>query len=191
MEHPERSQSSVEEGTRAPEDMPPRDPAAPAQGGHEQQAQPPAQGGGDQQQAPAQGGHDQQQAPAPPGGHEQGQRGPEAEQTHAAGPTPGEGNVNAPRSESTPLLSSHDTERFELRWEEVKVSFVDEPRSAVQQADSLVAEVVTQLSEVFTNERRNLEGQWDRGEEVSTEDLRVALQRYRSFFNRLLSTRGG
>jgi hypothetical protein len=89
-----------------------------------------------------------------------------------------------------PLLSSTDTGEFERRWQEIQVGFVDEPRRCVEQADGLVAEVMKRLAEGFAEERRGLEGQWDRGDEVSTEDLRVALQRYRSFFNRLLSTPG-
>jgi len=63
---------------------------------------------------------------------------------------------------------------------------VDEPRRAVQQADSLVAEVMKRLAESFAKERGALESQWDRGDNVTTEDLRLALQRYRSFFDRLL-----
>jgi hypothetical protein len=65
---------------------------------------------------------------------------------------------------------------------------VDEPRRTVEQADELVAQVMQRLAESFASERERLEGQWGRGEDVSTEDLRVALQRYRSFFQRLLST---
>jgi hypothetical protein len=64
---------------------------------------------------------------------------------------------------------------------------VDEPRQAVQQADELVAQAITRLAESFAQERDRLEGQWDRGDQVSTEDLRVALQTYRSFFHRLLA----
>jgi len=89
-----------------------------------------------------------------------------------------------------PLLSSGDTDAFERRWQDIQVGFVDEPRNCVEQADGLVAEVMKRLAEGFAEERRSLEGQWDRGDQVSTEDLRVALQRYRSFFNRLLSTSG-
>jgi hypothetical protein len=64
---------------------------------------------------------------------------------------------------------------------------VDEPRRAVEQADSLVAGAMKRLAETFANERAKLEGQWDREENVSTENLRLALRRYRSFFGRLLS----
>jgi hypothetical protein len=68
-----------------------------------------------------------------------------------------------------------------------KVGFVDEPRHAVEQADELVASTVKRLAQIFADERTKLEQQWSRGDRVSTEDLRLALQRYRSFFSRLLS----
>jgi hypothetical protein len=76
---------------------------------------------------------------------------------------------------------------FRSRWEAIQTGFVDEPRAAVEQADALVAQVVTRLAEVFSDERERLENQWDRGDNISTEDLRIALKRYRSFFDRLLS----
>jgi hypothetical protein len=76
---------------------------------------------------------------------------------------------------------------FRSRWEAIQTGFVDEPRAAVEQADALVAQVVTRLAEVFSEERTRLEQHWDRGDNISTEDLRIALKRYRSFFDRLLS----
>jgi hypothetical protein len=76
---------------------------------------------------------------------------------------------------------------YRTRWEAIQTGFVDQPRAAVEQADALVSQVVTRLTEVFTRERSTLEGQWTKGGDVSTEDLRVALTRYRSFFHRLLS----
>jgi hypothetical protein len=85
-----------------------------------------------------------------------------------------------------PLLA--DAEGFRARWEEIQVRFVDEPRGAVEDADALVASVMQRLAEGFAQERERLESQWGRGEDISTEDLRVALQRYRSFFRRLLQT---
>ncbi len=90
-------------------------------------------------------------------------------------------------SRSTPLLQPDLIDDFHSRWTEIQAGFVDEPRRAVQDADALVAEAIKQLAESFARERANLEGQWDRGDDVSTEDLRQALQRYRSFFSRLLS----
>jgi hypothetical protein len=86
-----------------------------------------------------------------------------------------------------PLFPSTDAETFRGRWTEVQTGFVDEPRHAVEQADGLVAEMMKQLAEVFADERSKLEEQWSRGDDISTEDLRQALRRYRSFFDRLLS----
>ena len=94
---------------------------------------------------------------------------------------------STPRSDQEPLLPSDETTRFSTRWREIQASFVDEPRDAVAQADALVADLMQRLAASFSNERESLEGQWDRGDDVSTEDLRVALTRYRSFFERLLS----
>ena len=88
---------------------------------------------------------------------------------------------------AAPLFPSNELESLRTRWKEIQTAFVDEPRTAVQQADGLVASAMKRLAEVFAEERSGLERQWDRGDSVSTEDLRVALQRYRSFFDRLLS----
>lgn len=85
------------------------------------------------------------------------------------------------------LLNADATQTFRSRWTSIQTGFVDEPRRAVEQADSLVAEVMQHLAKTFADERTKLEGQWGRGDNVSTEELRVALQRYRSFFDRLLS----
>jgi hypothetical protein len=87
---------------------------------------------------------------------------------------------------STYLLNREQSERFRMRWSDIQGKFVDEPRSAVQQADALVMEVIEQITQMFANEHSSLEGQWKQGNDVSTEDLRKALQRYRSFFNRLV-----
>lgn len=72
-------------------------------------------------------------------------------------------------------------------WEAIQAGFVDEPRRAVERADALVARAAQRLAEAFAQERARLEQQWSRGDEVSTEDLRVSLRRYRAFFDRLLS----
>lgn len=89
--------------------------------------------------------------------------------------------------EDTSLLIPERCQEYRTRWDTIQTSFVDEPRQAVERADSLVAEVMQELAKTFADERQNLEAQWGRGDNVSTEDLRVALQRYRSFFSRLLS----
>jgi hypothetical protein len=85
------------------------------------------------------------------------------------------------------LLSSGEGAEFQERWEAIQVRFVDEPKTAVQEADSLVVELMQQLASTFADERGRLEGEWERGADVSTEDLRQALRHYRSFFNRLLA----
>jgi hypothetical protein len=85
------------------------------------------------------------------------------------------------------LFSESDVNELRTHWSDVQIGFVDEPRTAVEKADKLVATVMQRLAEGFANERATLEQQWARGADVSTEDLRVALQRYRSFFDRLLS----
>jgi hypothetical protein len=91
------------------------------------------------------------------------------------------------RDDTPELLPSDENDEFQRRWEQIQTGFVDEPRQTVEQADELVAHVMKRLAEGFAAERERLEGQWGRGEDVSTEDLRIALQRYRGFFQRLLS----
>jgi hypothetical protein len=89
-------------------------------------------------------------------------------------------------SEPMPLFSESEMGDFRSQWSELQTGFVDEPRRTVEDADKLVASVMQRLAEGFANERSGLEKQWDRGDNVSTEELRIALQRYRSFFDRLL-----
>ncbi len=90
-------------------------------------------------------------------------------------------------SELSPLFSQDEEQNFRAQWKEVQTGFVDEPRRAVEQADELVAQLMQRLAESFSQQRSSLEKQWEKSEEVSTEDLRLALRRYRSFFDRLLS----
>ena len=94
-------------------------------------------------------------------------------------------NVTAEGRE--PLLPQDFSNDLRSRWDHVQAGFVDEPRSAVKEADALVSQAIQRLSDGFAEARSGLEHQWDRGEDVSTEDLRQALQKYRAFFNRLLS----
>ena len=89
--------------------------------------------------------------------------------------------------DATRLFSERESKDFFGQWDALQVGFIDEPRHAVEQADSLVAGAMKRLAEIFAEERARLESQWDRGDNVSTEDLRVAMRRYRSFFRRLLS----
>ena len=90
-------------------------------------------------------------------------------------------------SEPTPLFSESEMGDFRSQWSKLQTGFVDEPRRTVEDADKLVASVMQRLAESFANERSGLEKQWDSGDNASTEDLRVTLQRYRSFFDRLLT----
>jgi hypothetical protein len=85
------------------------------------------------------------------------------------------------------LFPPGDLDTYRNRWREVQGCFVDEPRAAVQKADELVSEVIRHLTEGFGSERSRLEQQWGESRDVSTEDLRQALRRYRSFFDRLLA----
>jgi len=89
--------------------------------------------------------------------------------------------------ELAPLFSPDAANEFRARWNAVQTGFVDDPRQAVRRGDELVAQVMQTLAESFSNERTNLETQLDQRSENSTENLRLALRRYRSFFERLLS----
>ena len=90
-------------------------------------------------------------------------------------------------AERLALFEPAQLSEFKGRWSEIQAGFVDEPRRAVQQADALVSDVISRIADSFGRERGQLEQQWDRGGDVSTEELRQALQRYRSFFSRLLT----
>jgi hypothetical protein len=94
--------------------------------------------------------------------------------------------VKGQQLETPPLFSESEMGEFRSRWSNLQTGFVDEPRRTVEDADKLVASVMQRLAEGFASERSGLEKQWDQGDHVSTEDLRIALQRYRSFFDRLL-----
>jgi len=96
-------------------------------------------------------------------------------------------DVRSEDEQLAPLFLPDVAKDFRSRWDAVQRSFVDDPRQAVRQADELVAQVMKSLAETFSNERAKLEGQVDQTDKASTENLRVALRRYRSFFERLLS----
>ena len=89
--------------------------------------------------------------------------------------------------QNTPLFSEPESRDLFSKWDALQVGFIDEPRRAVEQADHLVATAMKRTAEVFAEERERLERQWDSGDNVSTEDLRIAMRRYRSFFHRLLA----
>jgi hypothetical protein len=86
----------------------------------------------------------------------------------------------------TPLFHEEELTGYRARWGGIQTGFVDEPRRAVTEADALVSELTTRLTQSFAEERSQLEARWDKAENISTEDLRQAMRRYRSFFERLL-----
>jgi hypothetical protein len=97
------------------------------------------------------------------------------------------GAANATAQGDAALFDAASATDLRERWQAIQVEFVDEPRGAVEKADGLVAEVMKKLAEEFASERQDLESAWSGGNEASTEDLRQAIRRYRSFFNRLLA----
>jgi hypothetical protein len=111
---------------------------------------------------------------------------PPAERGRAGDP-PDQRAANTAEMHDVRLFEDIDMSQMRSRWSDIQASFVDEPRKAVEQADSLVAETMQRLAQTFAKAREGLEHQWDRGDNVTTEDLRITLQRYRSFFDRLLS----
>jgi hypothetical protein len=127
-----------------------------------------------------------------PGANHDGNRQPQFESAQADEPLTRDRAADHPEAlggvtQRESLLPDDQSERFTTRWQEIQTSFVDRPRDAVEEADTLVADLMQRLAASFSSERERLEAQWDRGDDVSTEDLRVALTRYRSFFDRLLS----
>lgn len=85
-----------------------------------------------------------------------------------------------------PLIAHQEADTYRERWAKIQGTFVDDPKDAVRSADALVADVIQSLAATFSDHKKDLEGQWSRGEQVETEGLRVALQQYRTFFNQLL-----
>jgi len=104
----------------------------------------------------------------------------------AAADTAGATEVDG-QSTGTALFADDELAGLRARWDRVQAGFVDDPRDCVHKADGLVSDVVEQLTAGFTEARSRLEDRWTRGEEASTEDLRVALKQYREFFERLLA----
>ncbi|MGW4526276.1 hypothetical protein [Amycolatopsis sp. NPDC004378] len=88
-------------------------------------------------------------------------------------------------AETPPLIDEEKVTGFRDRWQNVQTGFVDDPKQAVRQADELVAAVISALATTFAEHKSELEGQWQQGE-PATEELRIALRRYRSFFDQLL-----
>lgn len=99
----------------------------------------------------------------------------------------GEHPTDEAKAQAAPLFAAKDAEGYRARWQDVQARFVDAPRESVEAADTLVAEVIKQLAAVFADQQKQLESAIEREGKLSTEELRIALQRYRSFFDRLLS----
>ena len=95
--------------------------------------------------------------------------------------------MNADNNQLAPLFEKDSAEKFRTRWLAIQSKFVDDPRASVQQADELVSDVIQDMTNSFAARRGAMEKVWNGGGNTSTEDLRVTLQRYRSFFERLLS----
>lgn len=121
---------------------------------------------------------------------------PQRREVRATGATPIDGKgitavgavpAIAAEEQATPLFSPDEKKDLRARWDTIQNGFVDEPRRVMEEAASLVLAAMKRLTELFADERANLEAQWDQGDSASTEDLRLALRRYRSFFGRLLS----
>ncbi len=115
-------------------------------------------------------------------------------ETHPASPTePRQVQISIaamsanPDEQSMALLSKSESEDFQSRWTNIQTGFVDDPHLAVEQADTLVADLMKRLTQVFSDERMQLEEKWKPEDDISTEDLRTALRSYRSFFGRLVS----
>jgi hypothetical protein len=110
-----------------------------------------------------------------------------AEQPAPAGQAAARSDLGVGAQPHAPLLEDHELQSILVRWKDIQAEFVDEPRKAVQDADGLVAELMQRLAQMFASEREQLESRWAGGDDVSTEDLRHGLRRYRSFFERLLA----
>ncbi len=110
------------------------------------------------------------------------ERGPHSERADAT-----ERGTDGDTHDSTSLFAESDAQSYRTRWQEVQSRFVDSPREAVEDADKLVAEVIQQLAAVFADQQKELESELQQSGKLSTEDLRIALRRYRSFFDRLLA----
>jgi len=89
--------------------------------------------------------------------------------------------------QGNPLFSGDEEHSFRERWQNVQTNFVDEPRQAVEHADELIAKILQHLAQRFSDKRSRLESEWEHSDKASTEELRLALRRYRVFFDRLLS----
>ena len=124
-----------------------------------------------------------QQFSPPPASADPAFRSPDAAQQQSAPQT----TASHQSDSGDALFAEQELSELRTRWNDVQAGFVDDPRKCVQEADGLVSSAVEQLTASFSQTRSRLEEQWSRGEEASTEDLRLALKRYRDFFERLLA----
>ncbi|MFG3094592.1 hypothetical protein [Streptomyces sp. NPDC048202] len=113
-------------------------------------------------------------------------RRPEGEHRPGGDQRQGGGQPRSVDEGADPLIAHQEADSFRERWAKIQGTFVDDPKDAVRSADALVADVIQSLAATFADHKKELEGQWSRGEQVETEGLRVALQQYRTFFNQLL-----
>lgn len=120
--------------------------------------------------------------PAPPAETQ-----PVAASEPAAAPESAGTHTHSESADGESLFAGLDMSSLRARWDDVQAAFVDDPRECVQKADHLVSDLVENLTKGFADARTRLEAQWSQGQEASTEELRVALKRYREFFQRLLS----
>jgi hypothetical protein len=100
---------------------------------------------------------------------------------------PGYGGTTADPGSHASLLDERELQNMTTRWKDIQAEFVDEPTTAVREADALVAELMQRLATMFASERAELENRWAGDNQVSTEELRQGLRLYRSFFERLLA----
>ena len=108
---------------------------------------------------------------------------PETEVSSEQPATPLEAVVSQP----VLWLKSEEVDDLQSRWKAIQIEFVDEPRKSVEQADALVVDALKQIGQAFTNQRVMLNERWLNHEDIQTEDLRISLQSYRSFLNRILA----
>lgn len=112
---------------------------------------------------------------------------PRAERRTDEKVTENQAPVNTMNEQLEPLFEDEAARKFRSRWQVIQGKFVDDPRDSVKQADDLVADIIKNVTMNFADRRISLEKQWNSGENISTEDMRQALKRYRAFFERLLT----
>ena len=92
-----------------------------------------------------------------------------------------------PQNRGTAFIKQNQVEALQSRWQTIQMEFVDKPKGTVAKADQLIEEVIDRLEQLLTQKRDELKQEWGRSDEPTTEELRLALQHYRTFLNQLLS----